>query len=70
MHCISNNQQHTQLTDNEKALLSVLEREPKHIDEIVKMSKLQVSIVNSTLSMMEMRGLVKQLGGMKYIRII
>lgn len=65
-----NNQQHTQLTDNEKALLSVLEREPKHIDEIVKMSKLQVSIVNSTLSMMEMRGLVKQLGGMKYIRII
>ena len=53
---------------NESLLLSQISHEPTHIDDISRSSQLPITIVNSTLSMMELKGLVMQVGGMRYIR--
>ncbi len=51
----------------EAALLPLL-REPRHVDELVTMSTLDTSVVNATLSLLEMKGRVRHLGGMHYVR--
>lgn len=52
----------------EAVLLPIL-REPRHVDELVAMSTLDTSVVNATLSMLEMKGRIRHLGGMHYVRI-
>ncbi len=51
----------------EGILLKQLSSQPRHIDEICRQSKLETSIVNSKLAMMELKGIVKQIGNMNYI---
>jgi len=51
----------------EEKLLKILSGEPLHIDNIVKLVKLQTASVASTLSMMELKGWVKNVGGQNYI---
>lgn len=51
----------------EAAILKNLSREPKHIDLIIKESCLTSSTASSTLTMMEIKGKVRNLGGMMYI---
>jgi DNA processing protein len=51
----------------ENALLQVLGSEPVHIDEIRAQSGLSIDNVTATLTMMELKGLVRQVGGMNYI---
>jgi DNA processing protein len=53
-------------TDTESLLLKRLGAEPLHIDEICRTSGLPISTVSSTLAMMELKGLVKQVGAMNY----
>jgi DNA processing protein len=53
-------------TDLEKHLLKFLGVEPVHIDEVCRASGLPTPAVSSTLSMMELKGMVKALGGMNY----
>ena len=48
--------------------LDYLGYEPVHIDDIIRTSGLNISTVSSVLAMMELRGLVRQVGGMNYIR--
>jgi len=52
--------------DTEKELLKYLGVEPVHIDEVCRASGLPTASVSSTLAMMELKGMVKQLGGMNY----
>ena len=52
----------------ETRLLGYLSQEPIHIDEIRRNSRLPINVVSSTLTVMELKGLVKQVGGMHYIR--
>jgi len=54
-------------TDTEYQLLSCLSREAIHIDEICRHSGLPAAAVSSTLAMLELKGLAKQIGGMNYI---
>jgi DNA processing protein len=54
-------------SDTESILLHKLSAEPSHIDEICAGSGLPVSTVSSTLAMMELKGLVKSIGSMKYV---
>lgn len=54
-------------TEEEALLLPLLSSEPVHIDEIIQKSKLNTSIINATLTMMEMKGLVRHLGGGQYV---
>ena len=53
----------------EAAVLKSVTVGPVHIDEITRNSALAVSTVSSALTMMELKGLVKQVGGMNYMRL-
>lgn len=52
----------------EAALAPHVTREPKHIDELVRASGLTAQSVAATLTLMEMKGRVMNLGGMHYIK--
>jgi len=53
-------------TDTESLLLKQLSAQPTHIDEVCRSSGLPISTVSSTLAMMELKGLVEQVGAMNY----
>lgn len=49
-------------------LLAHLSREPVHIDALIKISLLPSATVTSTLTLLELQGLVRNVGGMRYVR--
>ena len=51
----------------ELGLLKLVEAEPRHIDAISRDSTLDHTTVSATLAMLELKGLVKQVGGMQYV---
>jgi DNA processing protein len=53
--------------ETESLLLSFLSSEPLHVDEIIRQAALPVSEVSSALALMELKGLVRQVGGMNYV---
>ncbi|MBI5029864.1 MAG: DNA-protecting protein DprA [Chloroflexi bacterium] len=53
--------------ETESTLLKILSTEPIHIDELGRQTAIPISMVSSTLTMMELKGLVRQVGGMKYV---
>ncbi|MEZ4516402.1 MAG: DNA-processing protein DprA [Chloroflexota bacterium] len=53
----------------EAALLAQLSTSPIHIDELCRLSGLSSAIVGGTLTLMELKGMVQQVGGMNYVRI-
>lgn len=56
-------------TFSEERILSTLENEPLHLDEIARISTLAVSAVLSALTVMEMKGMVKSLGNGIYRKV-
>ena len=54
-------------TETEKKLLGLLTC-PIHVDKIVQSSRLDISLINSTLSIMEMKGMIKNLGNQIYVK--
>lgn len=54
--------------DTEASLLKNLGGEPKHVDEIVRMTGLGVAVVSGALAMLELKGLARQVGAMLYVR--
>lgn len=54
------------LDEKEKAIIDFISQDPIHIDKIIKLAKLDVSEVYSALLMLEMKGIVKNLGGGNY----
>ncbi|MEE9188395.1 MAG: hypothetical protein V3U36_03430, partial [Anaerolineales bacterium] len=48
-------------------LFEALGREPLHIDEIRSRTDLPIEKVTATLALMELKGMVRQVGGMQYI---
>jgi len=54
-------------TPEEEIILNFLSHDPQPVDKIVQETKMDTSIVNATLSLMEMKGKVKNLGGMQYV---
>jgi DNA processing protein len=55
--------------EEEKIILSSLENEPLHLDEIARICGLAVSLISSKLVVMEMKGMVKSLGGGIYKKL-
>jgi DNA processing protein len=51
----------------EEIILSTLSLQPTHIDDIIKITKLPTSIVNSTLTILEIKNAVRNLGKNNYI---
>ena len=54
-------------SETESILLKQLSAEPTHIDEVCRQSGLPAAAVSGTLAMMELKGLVKQVGVMNYV---
>ena len=50
----------------EKQIIEYLSREPMHLDELARITELKVSVISSKLTVMELKGLVKNLGGGVY----
>jgi DNA processing protein len=53
----------------EAKLLNVLSHEPKHMDDICNQTSLPIERVSATLVMMELKGLVRQVGGLHYVAV-
>jgi DNA processing protein len=55
--------------ETEAALLQVLGAEPAHVDEIRSRLGLPIEKVSAALTMMELKGMVRQVGGMNYVAV-
>lgn len=55
--------------ETESKLMSVLTQEPLHMDEIRIQTGLPIERVSATLVMMELKGLVRQVGGLNYVAV-
>lgn len=55
--------------ENESQVLRYVTYDPVHIDEVIRNVGLGISVVSGALTMMELKGLVRQVGGMNYIRL-
>ncbi len=53
----------------EAQLFEALGREPLHIDEIRTRTAIPIEKVTATLALMELKGMVRQVGGMQYISL-
>ena len=53
----------------EAALFNILGFEPKHVDEIRQHADLPIEQVSAALALMELKGLVRQVGGMQYVAV-
>jgi len=53
----------------EAALFEILGHEPLHVDEIGLLAKLPIAQVSSSLALMELKGMVRQVGGMQYVAV-
>jgi len=53
--------------DEERILLKHLSHEAQHIDELIRTSEMESHVVSATLTMMELKGMVRQIGPMQYV---
>ncbi len=53
----------------EAAIYTQLSAQPVHIDELSQMTGMPSSLLSSTLTIMELKGMVQQVGGMNYVRL-
>ena len=56
-------------SDDERALMAALSREPQHIDAVVRRSGLAAATVSGTLALLELKGLVRDVGGTQFVRV-
>jgi DNA processing protein len=55
-------------TPEERSVLDLIEREPKHIDEIAIDTGINISQLSALLLQMQLKGLVRDSGGQHYVR--
>jgi DNA processing protein len=53
----------------EAQLLKALGAQPVHVDEIRNQTGLPIEKVSATLALMELKGMVRQVGGMNYVAV-
>jgi DNA processing protein len=58
-----------EVSAEERLLLDHLSREPVQIEDLIRSVRLPAGQVNASLTILEMKGRVKNLGGAKYVRI-
>ena len=52
----------------EARLLSILSNQPSHIDDVQRASGLPIAAVSSTLAVLELKGMVRQVGPMSFVK--
>ena len=58
-----------EFSKDEETMLLLLSREPLHIDSIIRCGKISAGKTNSLLSLLEIKGVIKNLGGGMYCKI-
>lgn len=53
--------------ETERRLLMLLSTEPRHIDDLGREAALRAPEITSTLSLLELRGVIRNVGGMHYV---
>ena len=53
--------------ETERALIGFLSADPVHIDDLRRAADLPMPVVSATLALLEVKGLVRQVGGMNYV---
>jgi len=53
----------------ERRLFELLSQEPMHVDEIRSQADMPIEAVSAALAMMELKGMVRQVGGMNYVSV-
>ncbi|MFZ2187100.1 MAG: DNA-processing protein DprA [Candidatus Moraniibacteriota bacterium] len=53
----------------EENILTFLSHEPTHVDKIIKATRLETSSVSSLLALLEIKGFIRNVGGMHYIKL-
>ena len=56
------------LTEEEKIILKIVEKEPIHIDKVCEISKMAANQVLSIVSVLEIKGIIKNIGGSKFVK--
>lgn len=56
-------------TPEQEKILEILSNEPLHMDELVRISKMPTSVISARLTIMEMKGMVKNMGRGIYRKI-
>ncbi len=57
------------LDPKESKLLSALSQEPTHVDEVCRLASMPINDVTAMLTMLELKGVVAQVGGMNYVAV-
>ncbi len=55
--------------ETEAKVLSLLSSEPRHVDEIRRQAGLPIEKISAALALMELKGMVRQVGGMNYVSV-
>ena len=55
--------------ETEACLMKTLTDDPLHVDEIRNQTELPIEKVSATLALMELKGMVRQVGGMHYVAV-
>jgi DNA processing protein len=55
--------------ETEARVMNILGAEPLHVDEIRNQTALPIEKVSATLALMELKGMVRQVGGMNYVAV-
>jgi DNA processing protein len=58
-----------QIGGDEQVIAELLSAEPLHIDEIARQCDLPVARISSALTLLELKGLIRQVGRMTYVRL-
>jgi len=53
----------------ERALMAALSRDLQHIDDVARESSLAATTVSATLALLELKGLIREVGAMQYVRV-
>ncbi|HET7099138.1 MAG TPA: DNA-processing protein DprA [Patescibacteria group bacterium] len=56
-------------TGEEKKIVEILSVEPLHLDELVRISRMPTQVISARLTIMEMKGMIKNLGGGVYQKV-
>jgi DNA processing protein len=59
----------TSLSTQEEKVIEVLDFEPKHIDEIIEKTGLEVSEVSKIILRLQMKQLVREIRGKRYVKL-
>ncbi len=52
----------------ERQVLALLTAEPQHVDLLTRQSGLPAHTLSATLTMLELKGAARQVGGLQYVR--